>query len=65
MKRNESLCEIVHVYVCVSMYERVCAPTHMHAHTESASPVKSSFSFFLLNVFMMEGKKERFLIMEI
>lgn len=34
------------VYVCVSMYVRVCTQTHMHAHIDSASPVKFSDSFF-------------------
>lgn len=53
------------VYVCVSMYVRVCTQTHMHAHIDSASPVKFSVSFFLLNVFMTEFKKERFLSTEI
>lgn len=34
------------VYVCVSMYVRVCTQTHTHAHIHSASPVKFSDSFF-------------------
>lgn len=53
------------VYVCVGMYVRVCTQTHMHAHIDSASPVKFSVSFFLLNVFMTEFQKERFLATEI
>lgn len=58
MNRHEILCEYMCVYVCVSMYVRVCTQTHMHAHTDSASPVKFYVSFFLLNVFMTEFKKE-------
>lgn len=59
------MCVYMCVYVCVSMYVRVCTQTHMHAHIDSASPVKFSVSFFLLNVFMTEFKKARFLSAEI
>lgn len=49
------------LYVCVSMYVRVCTQTHMHAHIYFASPVKFSVSFFfLMNVFMTEKKKDFF-----
>lgn len=63
MNRHQILWVYMCVYVCVCMYVRVCSQTHMHAHIDSASPVKFSVSFFLLECIYdwVFKKKERFL----